>query len=469
MDSSNFQEIWKLIKDERLKGNFTKLQVIPSVKDQTEENVLDYHDAAFSLQQTLRELAIYEKNVSLDKSKSWRFPNVSFVFFKLDDLEDVRFINRHMKWLPSATEAEIYFDNCGSNLDQVNTELATRIFPQVKQLSVKKNFYSNRLSNYIMKAFPNLQKMVVNVKSVFYYQVPMSTNEIVEFFEYILGIPELSVRYIPVGNQNDVMLGLNSKNRRIKKLKISYTYMSYLSGYSYISVATCPNVKERIIFSIIYKANTPPLLPHIGLIEQSGKDLQYLEIDMGLGIFGTISMKPDSDDGVTFSGILRQCPHLLGICIRNAILNTFGTHLQYQDRIEIRDYITFGNLLIHTSCLPSLSFYVPYISQFTLSRCRFMDEVIRGSIREINMASTEFYNIVYDDWESIDKVYLKVTKTINNTISWYMAQDYYINVCAEKDYEDSLPDKDVLSLFIRCKDVFQVRISLPRLDVIFKP
>ncbi|KAI8088282.1 hypothetical protein BDF21DRAFT_460437 [Thamnidium elegans] len=469
MDSSDFQDIWKLIRDERSKGNFTRLQFIPFVKDQTNENILDYGDAAFSLQQTLRELAIYDKNISLDKSKLWHFPNASTVFFKFDDPVDTRFINRHMKWLPSVTGAEIDFNNREPNQDQVNTESPIHISPHLKQLSVKTFFYSNVLSNYIMKAFPNLQKMIVKVEYICYYQAPMSTDEIVKFLEYLLDIPELSVSCIPVVNQNDVLLGLHGKSRHIKELKISYMGIPYFLGSSYLNIATCPNVKEKIVISVIYKADIPPLLPHIGLMEQSGKDLRYLEINMGLGLFGMISMKPDSENGVTFSGILQQCPHLLGICIQNAILNTFGSQLQLQDRIEIRDYITFNKSLIHSAFLQSLSFYVSYIFQFTLRGCRFMDEVTRGSIREINMANTEFYNIVYDDWALTDKVYLKLTKTINNTISWYMAQDYYINVCTEKDYEDSLQDQDILSLFIRCKDAFQVRISLPKLDVVFKP
>lgn len=76
-----FKEIWELIKDERLKRNLTRLQYVPVRHNPTHQNIQDYNDVVFSLQQSLRELIVYNDNVLLDESKAWPFPNVDTVFF----------------------------------------------------------------------------------------------------------------------------------------------------------------------------------------------------------------------------------------------------------------------------------------------------------------------------------------------------------------------------------------------------
>ncbi|KAI8088284.1 hypothetical protein BDF21DRAFT_412828 [Thamnidium elegans] len=469
MESGDFQGIWKIIKDERLKGNFTRLQAIPFMKDKTNKHILDYNDTIFTLQQTLRELAVYNNNESLDESKLRNFPNIDTVFFKLGSYSEVTTINRYMKWLPSVTRIEVDFDNFKFYLNQVDSEFSIHVSPQVSQLSIKYLLCKNMIYSYLMKAFPNLQNLRLKVLINNYDQITIPTNETVQFLEYLLSVPELYVSYIPVKNQNDVMLAIRSKNRIIKKLKIRYINIPSSRGTSYLTIKTCPNIKERTSIEVFYIDDIPSVLPRIGLIEQSDKYLQYLDIDMGLELSAVKLIRQGLDYGVTLSNILQQCPDLRGICIRNTVLNEFGTHLQCQGGIEICDYITLTNSLIHPSFLPSLSSCASYISRLRLKNCRFTDEATR-STREIDMSNTEFHNIVYDDdYKGFPKkAYLKLTKTTNNAISWYLVQDDDVKTCTENDYENSLPDQETLSLSIRCKDVYKIRISLLKLNIIFE-
>ncbi|GAA5814189.1 hypothetical protein MFLAVUS_007682 [Mucor flavus] len=469
MESGDFQGIWKLIKDERLKGNFTRLQAIPFTKDKTNKHILDYNDTIFTLQQTIHELAVYNNNEPLDETKLRKFPNIDTVFFKLGSYSEVTTINRYMKWLPSVTNIEVDFDNFKFYLDQVDPEFPKHVAPQVRQLSIKYLLCKSMIYSYLMNAFPNLQKLRLKVLINNYDKIAIPTNETVRFLEYLLSVPELYVSYIPVKNQNDVMLGLRSRNKNIKKLKIRYINIPYSRGTSYLTIKTCPNAQERTSIEVFYIDDIPSVLPRIGLIEQSEKYLQYLDIDMGLELSAVKLIRQGLDYGVTLSNILQQCPSLHGICIRNTVLNVFGAHLQCQDGIEICDYITLINSLIRSSFLPSLSSCASYISRFRLKNCRFSDEATHLT-PYIDMANTKFHNIVYDndDKKLSRKAYLKLTKTINNTISWYLVQDDDVKTCAENDYENSLLNQEILSLSIRCKDVFKVRISLLKLNIIFE-
>ncbi|GAA5800973.1 hypothetical protein HPULCUR_006413 [Helicostylum pulchrum] len=468
MESGDFQGIWNLIKDERLKGNFTKLQAIPFTKDKTNKHILDYNDTIFTLQQTLHELAVYNNSESLDETKLRKFPNINTVFFKLGSYCEVATVNRYMKWLPSVTSIEVDFDNFKFYQNQVDHEFPIHISPQVKQLSIKYLLCKSMIYSYLMKAFPNLQDLRLKVLINNYDKIAIPTNETVQFLEYLLSVPELYVSYIPVKNQNDVMLGLRSRNKNIKKLKIRYIHISSPRGTSYLTIKTCPNVKERTSIEVFYIDDIPSVLPRIGLIEQSEKYLQYLDIDMGLELSAEKLIRRGLDYGVTLSNILQQSPNLRGICIRNTVLNVFGTHLQ-EDGIEICDYITLANSLIHSSFLPSLSSCASYIFRFRLKNCRFSDEAMR-STPDIDMSNTRFNNIVYDDYDKrlSRKAYLKLTKTINNTISWYLVQDDDVKTCTENDYENSLPDQEIISLSIRCRDVHKVRISLFKLNIVFE-
>ncbi|KAI9256106.1 hypothetical protein EDC94DRAFT_616666 [Helicostylum pulchrum] len=469
MDCSNLQGVWKLIREERLKGNFTRLQVIPSVKDQTEENILDYQDAAFSLQQTLRELVISTENMSLDESKSCNFPNIDTVFFKFGDSVDASFINKNMKEFPSATGIEIDVENRKLSQALVNTEFPIHVFPQVKKLSIREHYHSIGLSSYIMKAFPNLQEMIMVDTAVDSSQLTMSTKEAIQFIEYMLCIPELTVGYVPVENQYDVMLGFHDKNRCIDKLKLHYLNESSISDSPILTLKTFPQVKELIQIEVVYQFGIPPLLPRIGLIERSGKNLIFLELDMDIHFDNTVSEILNWNQDVTFSSILQQCPNLSGISILHTVLNTFGTDIRLENRMVISSHLSFTNSLFHTSFLPDLSFWVAHISELILNNCQFIGEAQRGSIRQIDMPNTAFYAITYEDLVSKEEVYLKLTKTISNTVSWYRIQGELTFTCAEQEYENSLQNQDTLSLFIHCKDIFSIEVILPEHNAIFNP
>lgn len=469
MDSNDLQGVWKLIREERTKGNFTRLQVIPSVKDQTEKDVLEYHDAAFSLRQTLRELVISTENMSLDESKSCNFPNIDTVFFKFGDSIDARFINKNMKEFPLATGIEIDVENRELSQVLVDTEFPIHVFPQVKKLYIREHYHSTGLYTFIMKAFPNLQEMVMVDTAIDSSQLTMSTNEAIRFLEYMLCIPEITVGYIPVENQYDVLLGFRDMNRSVDKLKLHYLNESSMSDSPLLTLKTFPQVKELLQIEVVYQFGIPPLLPRIGLIEQSGKNLIFLELDMDIHFDNTASEILNWNQDVTFSSILRQCPNLSGISILHTVLNTFGTDIQFENRMVISSHLSFTNSLFHTSFLPDLSFWVAHISELILNNCQFIGEAPRGSIRQIDMPNTAFYAITYEDLAVKEEVYLKLTKTISNTVSWYRIQGEITFTCAEQEYENSLQNQDTLSLIIQCKDIFSIEVILPEHNAIFNP
>lgn len=157
----------------------------------------------------------------------------------------------------------------------------------------------------------------------------MSTEKMVLLFQYLLHLPQFSVGQIRVENTNDILMGIQGKNRWITSLKLSYSTPPCRKP-DFLTIKTCPNTKGRIIINVSCNPQTPPFLPHIGLIEQSGENLKYLEIDMCSVVYSKKTKVKRLRDGVTFSSFLLQCPHLLGIRVSNTALSTFSEHIQFQ-------------------------------------------------------------------------------------------------------------------------------------------
>lgn len=79
--ADNLKSIWTTVKEERLAGKFTRIESAPFLSNPGNQYLLQYDNTIHCLQESLRELVVYNNNV-LDKEKSlWFFPNVNIVFF----------------------------------------------------------------------------------------------------------------------------------------------------------------------------------------------------------------------------------------------------------------------------------------------------------------------------------------------------------------------------------------------------
>lgn len=79
------------------------------------------------------------------------------------------------------------------------------------------------------------------------------------------------------------------------------------------------------------------LLSRIRLLQQYGQFLEYIDIDMDLVLPSQKKRALRTNNGVTLSSILRQCPRLIGISICNTALNIIDTNLQFRQSIGISD------------------------------------------------------------------------------------------------------------------------------------
>lgn len=120
--------------------------------------------------------------------------------------------------------------------------------------------------------------------------------------------------------------------------------------------------------------------------------------------------------------------------------------------------------------MTSLSNYISYISRFTLDSCQFEGEALDGlAIRQTDMSDTKFDEIVYEETIFSRQVYLKLAKTVSNTVSWYMLQSKHVEKCTKNDYEYSLGEPSIFSLSIRYKDTSSIKIHLSEVKCQFKP
>ncbi|GAA5800971.1 hypothetical protein HPULCUR_006411 [Helicostylum pulchrum] len=455
--SNDYESIWELILNERINGKFTRLQIIPFVQTRTGANISVYYDVAFHLQETLNEIVIHDTNVPFDRTRPWHFPRMETVFFTFDDYVDAGSINRNMENFPTATCIEIDVQNRELSQVRVHTEFPIHVFPQVKKLSIIEHHHSTGLSSYIMKAFPKLQEVIMVAASMDSDQLGLSTKEAVQFLEYLVSVLEFNVCNIPISDQYGVMLGFYGRNRCINKLEVSYFGQVSVPGSQLLTLKTDPQVEGLIQIEIYHELGLMHFLPRIGLIEQSGENLQFLELCMNMDFGDIIPAVVNENRGVTLSRILRQCPQLRGISILHTALNDFGKDLRFKTKVKIDDYLSFTDSFFHTSFLSDLSFYVYYISHFTLKNCQFMNNTPE-SMQEINMPDTKFHTITCEYIMLVEKIYLKLIKTQTNVTHWYLIQGNHVFFSTEQDYKNSLQIQNILFLIIHCKNVFAVSI-----------
>lgn len=184
---------------------------------------------------------------------------------------------------------------------------------------------------------------------------------------------------------------------------------------------------------------------------------------MGLLLSSQKKRMLTSNNGVTLSYISCKCPHLLGVSIRNTTLNVFGTDIQFKNSIRVAGNLTIRDSMIQSPFLPSLSNYVSYIDKFSISSCEITGTASKNPKREIDTANTTLGTVLYEANIPLSKVYLEFSTSIS---SWYVSEDSRFVACAEREYLNSLGNKRVLSVMIKCKTLSTVQIRLCRVNAI---
>lgn len=211
------------------------------------------------------------------------------------------------------------------------------------------------------------------------------------------------------------MLGFYGRNRYTDKLKVRYAGHSSVPGSQQLTFKTDSQVEGLIEIEIFHEPGTIPFLPCIGLIERSGRKLQFLELDMGMSAATDITAAlPNKYKGVNLSTILRQCAQLRDIYIRNTGLDEFGEDLQFENRTVISGHLSFTNSIFHTSFLPGLSSCVRYISHLKLKNCLFWNTPSCEMMRETDLRNTELHTITCEYMMSKEKINLRLIKTQTN-------------------------------------------------------
>ncbi|GAA5814193.1 hypothetical protein MFLAVUS_007686 [Mucor flavus] len=468
--SDDYVNIWKLIRYERMNGNFRMLEAIPSNEYQTDVNSYIYQSVAFCLQETLREIIIYDKNVPLDQAYVWKFPKMKTVFFEFNDYIDPGSINRNMETFPSATDIEIDVENPEESQVQVSTGFHRPVFRYVTKLSIRGRYHNTGISSYIMESFPRLQEITIFAASTSSRQLALSTEEAVRFLDYLVCVQKFNVSSIPISDQYGVMLGFYGGNRYTDKLKVRYESNSFISGSQRLNFETDSQVEGLIQIGIFHEHGIIPFLPRIGLIERSGGNLQFLELDMGMSaVTDMVAALPNKHKGVNLSTILRQCPQLRDIYILNTGLEEFGEDLQFENGKVINGHLSFTNSIFHTSFLPGLSFRVHYISHLTLKNCLFWNIPSCEMMREIDLRNTELRTITCEYMLSVEKINLKLIKTQTNVTQWCLIQHNRVFLSSEQDFNYSVQTQNNLSLTICCRNIFSVNFIINGHNATFNP
>ncbi|GAA5817206.1 hypothetical protein MFLAVUS_010749 [Mucor flavus] len=458
-------EIWQAVKSERSEGRFAKLHVIPFKPTANYNDIVQYNDVAWDLRDNLRELEVYDVNPVPAKNteRLSHFTSVDAVYFKLRDFNNVYTVDQQIKKNGSVRSVDVVC--VGFTNDTYHTPVTldrdVHILPYIKQLDVRRFLYDCNIYSYVMQVFPNLDKISLTTRKIPDTRTvqSLSTDAAIQFMKYLLRISLLYVTYIPFEDLETVLMEFYDHKRIIKNLDIQYTqnnvtarHSSYLSMWTYI--------KDRLNIEVRYGKEGPRfILPRLGMIEKNGKNFQRIKMDMGFDVdaLKTFVSLGDQSDG-RLSNFLSTCPNLKNIYIARTLLRTFGTGLEEQ-KMPFLQEVELNTLLVYGSFLFDISSHLPSIDNFTINNCRFDDETEDNNIT-INMPDTDFANIIYSASIYIRSLYLKLTTVENNTTRWFVGNKGCYNTCTENKYQNSLRDKNILSLFIQCKQVAYIRFRI---------
>ncbi|KAI9262896.1 hypothetical protein EDC94DRAFT_659200 [Helicostylum pulchrum] len=460
-------EIWKLVKTERSKGQFGKLQVIPFKWSPDYDDIVQYNDMAWGLKNSLRELKIYDVNPAPveNTERLSHFPAVDTFQFKLSDFNNVYSIDQQLKKSRSVRSVDV--DSIGFKnytfYAPIRNSSSVNVLPYTRQLDIKKTLYDSKMFSYIMQVFPNLNKITLTPNSK--TMAPLSTEITIQFLRYLLRIRNISVTDIPLQNTDQVLMGFYDQKSIVNRLDIIYS-QDKEGGFSNVSIDT-HNSKSIYINVKCLKESPKIILPRIGMIEKNVDNVQCIRMLMGfdIDIPDNVDLLVNQEDDDRLSNIFSKCPNLKVIYIASTILRTFGTSLQ-EKKIPFIEKVDLNSSLVYGSFLFDMSFHFPFIDQFEINLCRFDGET-KDNVT-VNMPDTKFTNITYGDFTEINKLYLKLITIENNTTSWFVGNIDGSNTCTENEYQNSLQDRKSLSLFIQCKQVNTFAFRSEEFDLVGK-
>lgn len=478
IDPSIINLIWNQPSRNVIRTHCSDLEIVLSLKHRYHIHDEVYHTAACLVHSTLRELLFYIDNSKMiEEIGLKRFKRLHSLYIKFSRSKDVFTVGKIVKNCSSVKSIELLYEGFHTNQEAVwTTDVCTPIYisPYIKQLFIKYILYDTRIYSYLMQTFPCLVDISLRFKPVTDKQVPMlvqaPTDMIVTFIRYLINIPTVYVPYIPILDLGDFLIKISDKSGTIKYLSLRYKQINGMGCPSYTAISSNMKEKEKTMNVVInYKQDEPVILPRIGLIKQSGNNLKYLKVDMGMNAISMKSIVTDLINDATFSDILTQCPNLQTIYIRCALLYNFGTRLQHQKKLVFNGNVGFYRTLISYSFISSLSFNISYISTFTMEYCRFIEDNYDNTNIAIDMPDTKFVNIIYGDYVRTSQVYLKLVKTVDSSTFWFVGNKDYYEKCNEHEYEISRKNKHSLSFFVRCKDVKTIDINAGRFNILVTP
>ncbi|GAA5814196.1 hypothetical protein MFLAVUS_007689 [Mucor flavus] len=478
IDPAIINLIWNKPSFDVIRTRCSDLELILSLKHRYHIRDEVYLTAACLLHSTLRELLFYIDNSSMvEEIGLEHFTRLHSLYIKYSRSKDVFTVGKIVENCSSVKSIELLYEGFHTNQEAVwTTDVCTHIYtsPYIKQLLIKYILYDTRIYSYLMQTFPCLVDISLRFKPVTDEQVPMlvqaPTDMIITFIRYLINIPTVYVPYIPILDLGDFLTKICDKSGTIKYLSLCYKQINGMGCPSYAAISSNSKEKETMMnVGIYYKQDEPVILPRIGLIKESGNNLKYLKVDMGMNAISVKSIVTDLINDATFSDILTQCPNLQTIYIRCALLYNFGTRLQHQNKLVFNGNVGFYRTLIGYSFISSLSFNISYISTFTIEYCRFIEDNYDNTNIAIDMPDTKFDNIIYGDYVRTGQVYLKLVKTVDSSTFWFVGNKDYYEKCNEHEYEISRKSKHSLSLFVRCKDVKTIDINAGRFDIVVTP
>lgn len=496
--------VYDVIKEERAKGNFSKLSLLDPGFDIccTEKYAL----ACLSLQDNLKELTVIEEHS--DKTPIYKrnlsfFPNLEKLQYNCTESDELYEIDQILKGSCDRLKSvEVYLPDYPDIEFRPNTEHDILSYPSIKKLLVLNFVGTSKIFAYLMKVFPNLDEFDMKYEFSIWNQFEdhpifdkMGVVACANFLQYVVQMSVFNVSYIPANDPLAVIKKLHDTNGDIKNLEINiqksyedYTpHLSAQKEQQYRRSKSEKKVKrdKKATFTLPGNLKTP--FASIGFIEKSGKGLESLKLNMPgySNCNGNNLIRNTSDRDYHLSNILKKCPNLNYLCIDSAVLCKFGSRSPPRQKYQFSKSLKFSGSLFDPTFLSSLSLRVSYIHALKIRSCEIADNK-NPTILTIDMPHTKFDSIEYtgDTIPSSRKTFLKVESVEDKKISYYLdstkvdhnrSQKYgyvppeiHFGTSTQSEYAASLSMDKCLSVFIKCQNFNLIKLDIDARSLILE-
>ncbi|KAG2228540.1 hypothetical protein INT48_005877 [Thamnidium elegans] len=322
--------LWEVIERERSRGFFTKLEVMPILNHYSNNDIsmVKYNAAAFRLRQTLREVVIYDMNEVLYEDRLLDFPNIDTVCFDFTKYNNIYTVDQQMKNHLSIEAVNICFEDNERyiTVNDTHRNVISHACSQIKRLRVESPLFTRRLFSYIMQVFPNLQNIVLFQNRYRDDEILLPLAEAAQLFYYLMKIRNADALFHFSGTQDDFMLHIYDQNNKIQHLCLRYESQDVSSS---VDIRIKKLTKVKLCVELTSAEGATATLPRTSLIEKSGCNLLYLDIDMTI----KEEIEMDRNGDITLFDILRHCSNLRGFSIVNTLLHNFGVGFQLKERV----------------------------------------------------------------------------------------------------------------------------------------